>query len=164
MGGMAHYDIDSPGYDTRHAHEPVHGLTPVTTPPPLPHSARKVLQPLPMVYTAIGAAVLAIVAVYYYHHDPSDGGLPCTFKFLTGYDCPGCGSQRALHALLHGHLLQALRFNPLVFFAVPAAIMYIIVETNRRRMPRLHATITHQYVTTSILIVVVVFWILRNII
>lgn len=46
----------------------------------------------------------------------------CIFKLLTGLDCPGCGFQRAVHALLHGHFLQALRYN--LFFAV--AIPYLL--------------------------------------
>jgi hypothetical protein len=39
----------------------------------------------------------------------------CTFRQLTGFDCPGCGSTRALHALLHGRFAEAFRFNPLLF-------------------------------------------------
>jgi hypothetical protein len=39
----------------------------------------------------------------------------CLFHQLTGLDCPGCGTTRALHALLHGRVLEALRFNPFLF-------------------------------------------------
>lgn len=46
----------------------------------------------------------------------------CIFKLLTGLDCPGCGFQRAVHALLHGHFMEALRYN--LFFAV--AIPYLL--------------------------------------
>jgi Protein of unknown function (DUF2752) len=38
----------------------------------------------------------------------------CPFHTLTGWDCPGCGSTRALAALLHGELLRALSLNPLL--------------------------------------------------
>lgn len=34
---------------------------------------------------------------------------------MTGLLCPGCGSLRALHQLLHGNFATALRFNPLLF-------------------------------------------------
>lgn len=40
----------------------------------------------------------------------------CIFKLVTGYDCPGCGFQRAIHALLHGHIAEAIRYN--LFFAI----------------------------------------------
>jgi len=51
----------------------------------------------------------------------------CFFKMTTGLDCPGCGSTRALHALLHGRFEEAFLFNPLLFvflivglFALPS--------------------------------------------
>ena len=34
-------------------------------------------------------------------------GIPCLFHQFTGLSCPGCGTQRALFALLHGHPLAA---------------------------------------------------------
>jgi hypothetical protein len=43
----------------------------------------------------------------------------CIFYRMTGLYCPGCGAQRALHALLHGELLTALHFNPLFIVALP---------------------------------------------
>jgi hypothetical protein len=39
----------------------------------------------------------------------------CAFKLATGFDCPGCGSTRALHALVHGRFGEAFRFNPMLF-------------------------------------------------
>lgn len=42
---------------------------------------------------------------------------PCLFFNLLGIYCPGCGGTRAVEALLHGHLLQALWFHPLVPYA-----------------------------------------------
>ena len=37
----------------------------------------------------------------------------CPFYAITGWLCPLCGSLRAVHALLVGHPLAALAFNPL---------------------------------------------------
>jgi hypothetical protein len=47
--------------------------------------------------------------------DPATtAGFPsCPFYAITGWQCPLCGSLRALHALLHGAPLVALAFNPL---------------------------------------------------
>ena len=35
----------------------------------------------------------------------------CPLHALTGLQCPGCGTARALHAALHGRFAEALRFN-----------------------------------------------------
>ena len=35
----------------------------------------------------------------------------CPFLLLTGLYCPGCGSQRAVHALLHGQVARAAGLN-----------------------------------------------------
>lgn len=111
----------------------------------------------------IAATVVVIaLAIYYYRHDPSSGGLPCVFKTLTGYDCPGCGAQRALHAALHGRFAEALSFNPLIFFIAPAAIYLIVVEALRNSRPALYARSMHPAVPVIIFIVVTAFWIGRN--
>lgn len=108
-------------------------------------------------------AALAFAVWYYYTHDPSAGfGPKCTFRLLTGYDCPGCGSQRAFHALLHGHVAQAWSFNPLVFFAVPAAVYFTVIELGRRRWPRLYAASMHPAIIIVIFVSIVAFWIGRN--
>lgn len=109
------------------------------------------------------AAVFAVVAVcyFYYHFDPSYAPR-CLFKFVTGYDCPGCGSQRAFHALLHGRVSDAWGYNPFIFFAVPAAVWYLVIEALRRRYPRLHAASCHPLIVAAIAIAVAAWWILRN--
>ena len=38
--------------------------------------------------------------------------LPCPFKTISGIDCPGCGFQRSVVALLQGHLNTSLHLYP----------------------------------------------------
>ncbi|MEC3881867.1 DUF2752 domain-containing protein [Parapedobacter sp. 10938] len=38
--------------------------------------------------------------------------LPCPIKIVTGFDCPGCGFQRSLLALLQGHWHESYRLYP----------------------------------------------------
>ena len=61
---------------------------------------------------ACGCCLLAGTA-YVAVNDPSAGGvfLPCPFRTLTGWWCPGCGLTRATHHLFHGDIGQALRYN-----------------------------------------------------
>jgi hypothetical protein len=42
----------------------------------------------------------------------------CPLHVLTGWLCPLCGSLRAVHALLVGHPLAALAFNPLLIVSL----------------------------------------------
>lgn len=118
-----------------------------------------------MITLAVAAAAIAFVCLcwYFYTHDPDTSfSLKCTFKMLTGYDCPGCGSQRAFHAMLHGDLASAWGYNPMVFFAVPAAVYYLIVEAGRKRWPRLHAASVSPFIIIAFFVAIVAFWIGRN--
>jgi hypothetical protein len=53
--------------------------------------------------------------------DPATSGVfpPCPFRYLTGWYCPGCGSLRAIHQLLHGNLRTAWAMNPLAIVLLP---------------------------------------------
>lgn len=44
---------------------------------------------------------------------------PCPFHWLTGLNCPGCGSLRAMHSLLHGRVGEAFGLNPLLVLSIP---------------------------------------------
>ena len=50
----------------------------------------------------------------------------CPFKLLTGLQCPGCGGQRAVHALLHGDVVGALRYNWFLIYAAPYLLLLIV--------------------------------------
>lgn len=65
--------------------------------------------------------LLAGLLVVLYFFDPAKAAAfpPCPFNLLTGYHCPGCGSLRGLHSLLHGRLVDALSLNPLMVVSIP---------------------------------------------
>ncbi len=66
-----------------------------------------------------GLGVL-ISLVHLYLHDPEKGGfLSCPFRLFTGLLCPGCGSQRAVHDLMHFRILEALAHNALLVLCIP---------------------------------------------
>ena len=67
---------------------------------------------LPVMTTGAACAAAAVVMFA----DPTSPGEgfplpPCPVKFLTGFDCPGCGSTRVLYSLLHGDVLTAFDYN-----------------------------------------------------
>src|SRR5882762_6502633 len=67
----------------------------------------------------------------------------CLFHQTTGLLCPGCGSLRAIHQLLHGHLFAAVHLNALLVLSVPP-VCWIAGRSFLRRlkgqsqMPNLH--------------------------
>lgn len=69
---------------------------------------------------ALVGLIVAGVAVLY-RWNPATAGFypPCPFFTLTGWYCPGCGSLRALHQLLHGNLAAAFDLNPLLVLVLP---------------------------------------------
>ncbi len=51
--------------------------------------------------------------------------LACPFKKLTGYDCPGCGFQRSLIALLQGNFNESLHYYPATIPLIVVAVFAI---------------------------------------
>lgn len=111
------------------------------------------------------AAVLLASGFIYYVLDPSASTLfpRCTFLSLTGYKCPGCGTQRAVHALLHGDVAGAFSYNALLLVAVPWLALCLFAESRRERDPRLYARLNAPLLIWLFLAMVVIWWILRNI-
>jgi len=89
----------------------------------------------------------------------------CPFKLLTGLSCPGCGFQRATHAALHGHFLQALSYNYWFTFALPYLLMVIIEKWLLRGQwqERVAAVIEHRYLIYTYVVTFFVWLIVRNI-
>ena len=77
-----------------------------------------------MLFVVVG---LCLVLIYVNINPATSYLMPkCLFKMLTGYDCPSCGGQRALHALLNGRVYDAFMLNPFLFLVAPyiLAVLY----------------------------------------
>lgn len=57
----------------------------------------------------------------------------CLFDSFLGFRCPGCGSTRALSALLHGDLTAAWRLNPAFVLGLPLAGTLGLARRRRQR-------------------------------
>lgn len=110
-------------------------------------------------------AAVAGIAVYFYF-DPEDSMLfpRCPFLALTGLECPGCGSQRAVHALLHGDFPGAWRYNALLVASLPFLAVLIGAEMTRTRYPGFYRAVNSGRVIMACAVVVVGWWILRNLV
>jgi hypothetical protein len=52
----------------------------------------------------------------------------CPLRALTGWLCPFCGTLRAVHALLHGHLREALALNALTTMGLLAGVAALFCD------------------------------------
>ncbi len=88
----------------------------------------------------------------------------CPFHELTGLHCPGCGTLRALHQLLHGNLSAALGLNPLTVLCLPA-IGYALLREVVRGISGHHlpGVVVRAAWIWALLVAIVLFWILRNV-
>lgn len=95
----------------------------------------------------------------FYFFDPTEFTFfpGCYFRKFTGFDCPGCGGQRALHDLLHLRFTEAIDHNLLMVAGSPVlafvAVNALFVEKKR------YFKSTFLW---GIIAVVLLFWVIRN--
>lgn len=120
----------------------------------------------PALYLLLAGSAIALPAAVWLllHFDPNSANNPfppCIFRFVTGYYCVGCGTTRALHALVHGDPGRALAMNPLIMLMLPAGPLLIAHSQGWR--PSLLAPLMNVLVQPRVwLIVLPLYWIARN--
>jgi hypothetical protein len=106
-------------------------------------------------------------AVVYGMFDPAESTLfpKCPFLLLTGgLRCPGCGSQRAIHSLLHLEFKEAFLYNPLVIISIPFLILLAAAALMKEINPRFYNKVNSSLLSKTLLAIIIVWWIVRNII
>lgn len=73
---------------------------------------------------ALAGGAVGVFLLYKFPTSSVDYYPWCPIHTSTGLLCPGCGATRALEALVHGHLAQALALNPLVTLLLPLLLLY----------------------------------------
>lgn len=68
-------------------------------------------------------------------NQPGSGLPPCPIHAYTGLFCPGCGATRAMHALVHGDVLQAMAMNPVFTLALPLLSLLLLDQIARLPQP-----------------------------
>ena len=120
--------------------------------------------PLWAVYAlALMAGTVGLAAVYLF--DPRNPGVYpiCPFFGLTGYHCPGCGTLRALHQLLHGNVTAALGYNLYSMLAMPL-VGYSLAAAGLRayRLPAPPRLTVPAPLIWALLAAILAFWLARN--
>lgn len=110
---------------------------------------------------AAGSVALAVLYLF----DPATSGLypGCPFRALTGLLCPGCGTLRGLHQLLHGNLVTAFRFNPLMVLSLPFVAWSLLARSAELATGRaLPVVFLRAAWIWSLLGVILLYGVLRN--
>lgn len=104
---------------------------------------------------ACGVMLVSGMLILLYLCNPLTSGIfpPCPFHYLTGLHCPGCGSLRAVHKILHGDLAGAMTMNPLLVLSLPL----FPVAVFRRSWLYL------SWLPLTFLLIILLFGVLRNI-
>jgi hypothetical protein len=109
------------------------------------------------VLAAVAAATAADVAL-----DPEHRHLPlCPFHAMTGWQCPLCGGLRAVDALVHGRVADALHDNVLVVAAIPLVAALWLTWLIRPPTARTSTTIPRA-ATVALIVLAVCFTVVRN--
>lgn len=75
----------------------------------------------------LASVVISTIMIWLFVCNPensSEGFFRCPLHLITGFQCPFCGSQRAIHHLLHLHPIKALAYNPWLAAMGVYAIVY----------------------------------------
>jgi hypothetical protein len=113
-----------------------------------------------LLWIAVGAG-----ATYLFIFEPGKSGFfpACPFRALTGFSCPACGSTRGLHCLLHGDVVSAFEFNPLLILSLPFLLYGLVRYTNAavRNRPLKWNQLNAKYIW-MLCAVILCFWVFRN--
>ena len=115
----------------------------------------------PAVLLAAAAAAVACAGLV----DPGEPGHypTCPFLWATGLYCPGCGSMRMVHALVHGNVARAFGFNPLAFTLLPViGLLWILWAVSAVRGVPLRAPVVRPAAVGVLSTLLVVYWVARN--
>ncbi len=107
----------------------------------------------------------AVSVALYYNPPTSLKWVPaCPFHAVTGLYCPGCGSLRGLHQLVHLNVLGALRCNVMLIIAVPLLLYRlastVCVSVSGRRAWSLSMWPRAGWIVAAVLMA---HWVLRNV-
>ena len=94
---------------------------------------------VPLALIGLAATTLLVLPPAHYSFYPQ-----CPIYDSLHLLCPGCGTTRALAALLRGHVKEALRLNALTTLLLPILIAYAI-STYCRLL--IHKDLNHQQMT-----------------
>jgi len=92
----------------------------------------------------LAACACGGASAFLYAVDPNRHAVypQCLLYNATGIYCAGCGATRAIHALLHGRVIEALHDNALFVTVLPLLLFvvgsYMLTAWNANAWPQVH--------------------------
>lgn len=112
--------------------------------------------------------ILLGLACFFYRVDPEQTiWVPkCLFYYATGWQCPACGTQRAIHQLLHFHLREAVAYNAFLFVSIPylSLLIWTKLDGEEKKQSRLQAFCQSKRVVYGYVTLILIWWIGRNLV
>lgn len=119
-----------------------------------------------IIWIVVILGLLCALAAVYFFIDPMEvKWMPrCLWKVATGTDCPGCGSQRMVHALMHGDIGGAWRANAYGLCILPLVGLMLWLELFREKHPGLYRKVHSPVAIWMLTGSVIVWWVVRNVV
>lgn len=113
----------------------------------------------------IFVVIILLMTGYYFFLNPYEQEyffISCPFYKITGYQCSGCGSQRAFHEILHLNFREAFRQNALVLIAIPYFSLIFFTSFFQEKFAKLRQLLIGKKTTLILFFIVILFGIFRN--
>lgn len=107
-----------------------------------------------------------VMAFVYFNINPSEISLfpKCPLYSTTGVYCPGCGSQRAMHDILHLDIKGVIGHNLLFLLGLLVIIYHFLIEViSLISKTKIRNLLYHPKTPILLLVIIIIYWILRNI-
>lgn len=117
-----------------------------------------------IVLMALSIFILSIL-FFFFNPEKNIWFPKCPFYLITGYQCPACGSQRAVYHLLHLQIKEAFGYNPFMVISVPYVVLLILTTwvVPQNRFQKLRVFCYHPITIWTYIILIVIWWVVRNI-
>lgn len=122
----------------------------------------KSIRPIKILFVGV---FIGLIGLYFTFSPQKELFFPhCPFLQFTGWQCPGCGSQRAIHCLLHFNLAEAFKYNQLLVVSIPYILLgiYLNYLGGQTKFPKLRKRLYGQEACYLILIIIALFFLSRN--
>lgn len=109
--------------------------------------------------------VLALIgAIYFFIFIKTGVGIPCLFRKITGYMCPGCGMTHAIASILTGDIKAAWNYNELSITIVPIVCLYLLYRVVReKKQVKVEFYLWEYFLLAVLFVIVVAYGFMRNI-